>query len=376
MTPYWRLSGFYFFYFATLGVFLPYWSLYLKDIGFGAGAIGILTAMLVGTKMVAPNLWGWLADHTGRRLGIIRMGSFLACVSFSGVLLTQSYAGLALVLLIFGFCSNAALPQVEATTLNHLRDREHAYPMIRIWGSIGFILAVWIAAQLLEVWSLTSVPWIILSLLLLNWLVALQLPDSTTVHHDDGSMRFRQVIRRPEVLALIAVCLLMQAGHGPYYTFYSLYLERAGYKLDHIGELWALGVIAEVGLFMIMHRLLLRFGLRPLLLASLLLALLRWTLISEFVTSVPALIIAQLLHAATFGLYHAVTIQYIHRYFTGRLQGRGQALYSSLSFGAGIALGSLISGYLWEAIAPVWSFRFAVASSLVALVIALRWLRE
>ncbi len=374
LIPYWRLSAFYFFYFATLGVFLPYWSLYLEDIGFGAGAIGTLTALLVGTKMVAPNLWGWLADHTGQRMRIIRLGSLLACISFAGVLFTQSYLGLAVVLLIYGFCSNAALPQVEATTLNHLRDREHAYPGIRLWGSIGFIAAVGVCGWLLRDSALQLIPWIILVMLAFNWLVTLQLPPGESVHHEDGDNRFRQVIRRPEVIALIGVCLLMQSSHGPYYTFFSLYLQRAGYGLDLIGQLWALGVIAEVFVFMMLHRLLLRFGLRWLLLASLALAALRWTLIGEFVDSLAVIVIAQLLHAATFGIYHAVTIQYIHRYFTGRLQGRGQALYSSLSFGAGVALGSLASGYLWETIAPVWSFRFAVAASLLALVIAWYWI--
>ncbi|MCS3904553.1 PPP family 3-phenylpropionic acid transporter [Methylohalomonas lacus] len=374
LIPYWRLSGFYFFYFATLGVFLPYWSLYLEDIGFGAGAIGTLTALLVGTKMVAPNVWGWLADHTGQRMRIIRLGSLLACISFAGVLFTQSYLGLALVLLVYGFCSNAALPQVEAMTLNHLRDREHAYPGIRLWGSIGFIAAVGICGWLLRDSALGLIPWIILVMLAFNWLVTLQLPPSEAAPQTEGDNRFRQVIRRPEVIALIGVCLLMQASHGPYYTFFSLYLQRAGYGLDLIGQLWALGVVAEVFVFMVLHRLLLRFGLRWLLLASLALAVLRWTLIGEFVDSLAVIVIAQLLHAATFGIYHAVTIQYIHRYFTGRLQGRGQALYSSLSFGAGVALGSLASGYLWEAVAPVWSFRFAIAASLLALIIAWYWI--
>jgi MFS transporter, PPP family, 3-phenylpropionic acid transporter len=374
--PYWRLSSFYFFYFATLGVYLPYWSLYLKDLGFTAEAIGSLAAILIGTKIVAPNLWGWLADHTGRRMTVIRAGSFLACVTFAGVLFTQSYAGLALVLLVFGLFSNAALPQVEADTLNHLRDRAHGYSKVRVWGSIGFIVAVGIAGWLLADRPLALVPWIILGLLFVNWLVTLQLPRHDATRPINGGERFRQVLRKPEVLALISVCLLMQASHGPYYTFYSLYLEQAGYGLNRIGELWALGVIAEVGLFLAMHRLLLRYGLRRLLLASLALAAIRWGLIGEWVDSLPILILAQLLHAATFGIYHAVTIQLIHRYFTGRLQGRGQALYSSLSFGAGLALGSLISGYLWEAIDPVWSFRFAVIASLLALMVAWKWVKE
>ena len=89
--PYWRLSSFYFFYFASLGAFLPYWSLYLKSLGFGAVEIGQLVAIIMATKIVAPNVWGWIADHTGHRMAIVRMASLLATVTFAGVFLVNSF---------------------------------------------------------------------------------------------------------------------------------------------------------------------------------------------------------------------------------------------------------------------------------------------
>jgi PPP family 3-phenylpropionic acid transporter len=140
----------------------------------------------------------------------------------------------------------------------------------------------------------------------------------------------------------------MQASHGPYYTFFSIYLEDHGYARSVVGSLWALGVIAEVLVFTQMHRLLPRFGASRLLLFAIVVTTLRWVLIALFVDVVPVLLVAQLMHAASYGLYHAAAISLIHRLFPGRLQGRGQALYSSLSFGVGGALGSLASGYVWE----------------------------
>ncbi|NNF97645.1 MAG: MFS transporter, partial [Halobacteria archaeon] len=61
--PYWRLSGFYFFYFASLGALLPYWGLYLKSQGYDITAIGDLMAIIMATKIISPNIWGWIADH-------------------------------------------------------------------------------------------------------------------------------------------------------------------------------------------------------------------------------------------------------------------------------------------------------------------------
>jgi PPP family 3-phenylpropionic acid transporter len=153
-------------------------------------------------------------------------------------------------------------------------------------------------------------------------------------------------------------------------------MEESGYSKTLIGQLWAIGVVAEVVAFLFMHRLLERFGARQVLMASLLLAVLRWLLIGGFPTSLPIMLLAQTLHAATFGTFHASAIHLVHRYFTGRHQGRGQALYSSLSFGAGGAVGSLYSGYLWNGAGPVAAFAVAAVISLLAWFIAWRWVAD
>ena len=83
--PYWRLSSFYFFYFALVGAWMPFWPLYLQENNFNAADIGYLTGILMATKIVAPNIWSWLADKTGQRMTIIRGGSLIALVIFLGL---------------------------------------------------------------------------------------------------------------------------------------------------------------------------------------------------------------------------------------------------------------------------------------------------
>jgi PPP family 3-phenylpropionic acid transporter len=129
--PYWRLSGFYFFYFGSIGVLVPYWSLYLQDSGFSAKEIGELTAILLATRIVAPYLWGWLADHIGHRIRIVRTASLIAAVSFSALLWDDSYLWIAMTMLLFSFFWNAALPQFEVTTLQYLNQHTDHYSKIR-----------------------------------------------------------------------------------------------------------------------------------------------------------------------------------------------------------------------------------------------------
>ena len=372
---YWRLSGFYLCYFATLGALVPYWSLYLKDLGFNVAEIGELVAILMATKLVAPNVWGWIADHTGRRMAIIRLASLLSLILFAGVFMGSSYLWLAMVMSGFSFFWNAALPQFEAVTLSHLGAATHRYSSIRLWGSIGFILTVAGLGLVFDRAGVALLPSILLALFAAIWLSSLTVPEHASPASPPPQTPLRQVLGRPDVLALLVVCFLMQLSHGPYYTFFTLYLEDYGYSRSSIGLLWALGVVAEIGVFVVMHRWLPRYGARSLLLASLVLTTLRWLLIAGFADTLAVLLFAQVLHAASFGVFHAVAIHLVHQLFVGRNQGRGQALYSSLSFGAGGAVGSLAAGYIWTGMGAQWTYVFAACASALAWVIAVRRVR-
>lgn len=373
---YWRLSGFYLFYFAALGALVPYWGLYLKSLDFNIAEIGQLIAILLATKIVAPNVWGWIADHTGHRMAIVRIASLLAAFTFAGVFINDSFWWLALVMTVFSFFWNASLPQFEATTMNHLGDAAHRYSSIRLWGSVGFILAVSALGPLLNSYGTGLLPLFVVALFAMIWLSSMTVPESAAGHMPLDQQPLRSVLKSPVVLSLLAVCFLVQASHGPYYAFYTLYLQNYGYSTALIGQLWALGVLAEIGVFLMMPVLLPRYGARRLLLVAVCLTALRWLLIAGFVEHPPVIVFAQTLHAASFGLYHAVAIYLFHTLFTGVHQGRGQALYSSVSFGAGGAAGVLASGYLWTGMGPQAMYLLSAVISLAALVLVYFGIRQ
>jgi PPP family 3-phenylpropionic acid transporter len=373
---YWRLSGFYLFYFASLGALLPYWSLYLESLGFNVTEIGQLVAILMATKIVAPNIWGWIADHTGHRMAIIRTGSLLAAMTFAGVFMGNSFWWLALVMALFSFFWNASLPQFEATTMNHLGDHQHRYSGIRLWGSIGFIIAVAGLGALLEAKGTGVLPVVLIVLFALIWLSSLSVPESAAGHLPLDQESLGRVLRQPVVLSLLAVCFLVQASHGPYYAFFSIYMQHYGYQTAVIGQLWALGVFAEIVIFLLAPLLLPRFGARKLLITAVALTTLRWLLTALYADNTAVIVFSQTLHAASFGLYHAVMISLIHSLFVGIHQGRGQALYSSISFGAGGAAGILVSGYLWTDIGPQAMYLVAALTSLCALLVVIFALRN
>lgn len=366
-----RLSTFYLLYFGALGALVPYWSLYLHERGMRSDEIGELLAILSVTRIISPNVWGYLSDYLGTRMPIVRVAMGLAAASFSMVLVVRGFWGLAVVMAIFSFFWNAALPQMEATVIDHMGMA--CYGRIRLWGSVGFIAAVLLLGPLLDHFSIQVLPWMLLLFYIGLWLSSLAIPEATAFNPSASEPTFSRILASPKVVVFLLVCFMMQASHGPYYTFYSIYLESHGNSRSLISALWALGVLCEVGVFLVVGSWLSRYGAIKFLRIALLLATIRWILIGSYADSLLILIFTQGLHAATFGVYHASAIHIVHHYFSGRHQARGQALYSSLGYGAGGMAGSLYSGYLWDWLGPSGVFDLGGAISAAALVILWRF---
>lgn len=368
--PYYRLSAFYLFYFASIGIFMPYWSVYLQSLNFTPAQIGELFAIPLATKIYAPYLWGWLADRYGKHLEIIRWTTFAALVAFGFVVTARSFWGLALTLSIYSFFWHAALPQFEAVTINHLGERRERYSHIRLWGSVGFIISVTGLGYWSERQGIDVLPMVMVVALGGIWISALLIPPISEQGHAQGHLSVMRQLRNPAVIGFLLACFLMQASHGPYYAFLSIYLKDHGYSATAIGQLWALGVVAEIGVFLLVHRWLLRFGASRLFRLAILITAVRWVLLAEFVDWLPVLLFTQTLHAASYGLFHAAAIELVNRFFPGKLQGRGQALYASLSFGLGNAAGSLASGYLWTGLSPETTYLIAAGTCFVGYLVA------
>lgn len=375
--PYWRLSSYYFFHFAFIGAFSPYFGLYLKSLSFSAWDIGLLMSQMQLMRMFAPYLWGTLADRRPRRTPIIRLAAAISLVSFVAFFFTTSLGGLLAAMALLAFFWSAALPLVETQTFDHLRDDPARYSRIRVWGSIGFIVAVVGVGALLERWPIGNLLWMLLATLIGIMACALLVPEAKA--HATASQPappLAAILKQTRVRALLAACFAMSAAHGAYYVFYSIHLAGHGYATSLVGGLWSLGVLAEIGVFMVMAPLMRRFSLRAILLVCFAAAALRFVMIGWGVDSLAVIVVAQLLHALTFGAHHAAAIAAINRWFPGRAQGRGQALYSSISFGAGGLFGGLLSGWTWDALGAGVTFSIGSLFALCGLALVWAGVRE
>lgn len=375
--PYWRLSSFYFWYYAVIGAFTPYISQWLHDRGTDALAISAMLALWYGTRTVAPALWSTWTARSPHPMRWLRAGAVLSGVFFCGFLGTGPLWALFAAMLCFSFFFNAIMPQFEALTLDTLGERRADYGRVRVWGSIGFIVITALYGWLLEKHGSPWLPALMLPLFAATAIAAMANREPTVAHaHDDPlPSGWLQVLRRPGVPTFIAVVMLTQIGFGPYYVFFTLHLSQAGHGTDTIGALWALGVLAEIGIFLFAPDLLRRLRVQHLLLACLAATVLRWGMTAAFADSLLVLVAMQLLHALSFGAFHACCMQLVGMYFPGRLSGHGQALLYSLGSGAGGVIGSIAAGTAWKLGGGGVAFTSGALATAAALAIALR-LRE
>lgn len=358
-----------------LGIMVPYLPLYLRHLGYGAVEIGTATAVLVATKIVAPNVWGWLADRAGRRMPIIRWGCLLAVLGFAGIYLQQSYAVLLASIIGFSFFWNAVLAQFEAVTMSYLSDQPARYSRVRLWGSLGFIAAVSCCGVLFQQFSMALFPPVVLVCLLLIFLVSWMIQDPPgAVVATGGQANFWRSLRNPQVLAFFVAVFCMVLSHGPYYSFFSLLMEEQQHSRSVIGLMWSVGVAAEVALFWFMARWLPARGARWWLMVSLAATGGRWLMLALFPEYSWLMWGNQLLHALSFAAFHAAAIEVVRRWYP-HCAGTAQAFYSAVGYGAGNALGSYAAGHLWD-VSHALPFLLAALACVLACVLLWRMLPE
>jgi PPP family 3-phenylpropionic acid transporter len=339
---------FFFAYYGFIGVFSPYASLYFSDKGMTAAQIGVLMSLIQVMRIFGPNLWGWVADHTQRRVLVLRITALAALTAFSGMFFGRTFAQFFAAMVAINMFTSAQGPLSEALMLSQMRGDLTHYGRIRLWGSVGFILTVTAAGHLLDWQGIGLMPWIALAMLGLVLLASCRMQESAYIPAQADVPSIKTLLQQREVIAFFTSTFLMIAAHSALYVFYSLYLAQLGYSKTVIGLMWSLGVVAEIVFFFYQAPLFKRFGTQKLMMASLLIAVARFLMIGFCAQSLFWLLIAQILHAATFGVHHSASVAMLQRWFSGPLQARGQALFISISYGLGGTLGGLILSALWD----------------------------
>lgn len=366
-----RLGAFYFLFFVGAGLWVAYLPPYFAARGLGAAEIAWVLALPQLARIVAPTAWGAFADRHGAQRAIVVLACLAGVVCYALMPRVSGFAGFAWLMGITSLLGTAALPLVEAITLGVLAGQTGRYGPIRLWGSIGFMLAVFAGGTWLDFKSVEALPYAMLIVMIGAVAVALTLP--TPAVHTAASGR---LVVNSSAILLLASAFFMAVAHGTLYAFFTLHLQRLGYEGSLIGFLWMLGVIGEIGVFLFLPAFFRRFRLSTILIASAACGVARFLVIGWAADWLIVLLLAQLLHAATFGSFHAAAVATIHRVFPPEAQARGQSLFSSIGYGAGGAVGAVAAGWAWEAAGPGLAFTLSSVAAAAGLLFAARLQRK
>lgn len=374
MSPtFFKFSSTYFWYFCVHGLSIPFLALFLNYRGFTSLAIGELIAIYTATRIVGPTFWAMFADKTGKQLFVIRLGAFLAFICFAMLFWAQGYWSIAFALASFSLFWTAILPQLEVMTNQSIKRSAKIYARIRLWGSLGFVAAAVIAGEVIDQTSPEAFTWLGFIILGGLWLSSMSLKQPfvtkkslthvSSIYHKLATKRF---------ICFFSAGLLLQISFGPYYSFFALYLKGLDYPSYAVGAFMGVGIVAEIGIFLILGFLFKSFSVKTLLVISIFMTAIRWYLTGQFADSIFILAFAQLFHAFSFGMYHSASIQFIQGHFEANQQNRGQAIYIACVYGVGGALGAYIAGVFWaEGTGSELAYTVAALSALVAGFIAL-----
>ena len=369
-------------YFAYAGLFATYAPLWFQSLGYSTLAIGALASLQSSTRLLSPYAWGWLADHSGRRTQLLRIAVVCALASATGYFVSGTYGWIAVVTVALFICTAGVIPISEAALAHFVSTGAKLdagrYGRVRVWGSVGFILAVVGSGALMQAVGVGSFPWLVVALLSLLLVAALRLPTIREGRHgSDVARGALSVLREPVVAWFFAGVFFTVLAHTALYAFFSLYLVSLGYSKTAVGLVWAVGVAAEVTWFWFQGRWLGRLSAHAWLTLAAAVTVLRFALVAAF-GSVPwLLVLLQCSHALTFAAQHSSCIAVINGHFPGRLRGRGQALYTVLGYGASGVVGGLAGGALSEALGFAAVFWGASAAAVVAVLCSTRaWVLE
>jgi len=334
--------------FLALGVFLPFWPVFLTHRGLSGAEIGTILALGTWLKAASNPALGHLADRAGQRRRVLGALAAFALVAATAFLVAEGFWALLLIHLLVFPAFQATIPIGDSQTLAAAARQGFDYGRVRLWGSLAFLLAVLGMGEALEGRSPDLVAWAVLAGFALLLGATRLLPESTGQETPHRPAPVTALLADRPFLLFLAVGALLQASHAVYYAFSAVHWTAQGLSPAAVGWLWAEGVVAEILLFALGGKVLARLGPVGLLLAAAVGGLLRWTTLGV-TTALPALAVVQALHAATFGAAHLGAMHFIARRAPAGLQSTAQGVYSAVGGGVGMGLAMAVAGPLYDA---------------------------
>ncbi len=357
------LASQYFLYFGVMGIFLPYFNLYCYKLGFTGFQIGVLSSARSAVMVLSPLFFGALADHFNVRKPIYLSCHLLSAVIWFFYLFTSDFRMMLLITVCYTIFYSPIISFLEAFTIDILGNKKKSYGTIRAWGTVSFIITVFLLGKILDIYPVGIILPLILAGSVIHALFAIKIPDIKPGNNKPFLREAGALLKKRQVILFLSSAFLMLVSHGAYYGFFSIHLENIGYGRTFIGAAWAIASIAEILVMVNSDRIFKRFSIENVIIFSFISAVARWLTLSA-VKSPALILLSQTFHAVTYGAFHVSSILYIDSMTSGETKTLGQSLNNAVTYGLGLMAGFFVSGFIYE---KAGSAALFASSSLFAL---------
>ena len=350
-----RLGLFYAATFFLTGMKVTYLPVWLDWRGLSAQEIGWIGAAPLFLRVFATPAIAFAADRFATHRPVLIALAWASVVMLFGLAQTATFWPILALTLLLALASTTIMPLTETIAMTGVRQGGHDYGRMRLWGSLSFIVAGYLAGIGVDWQGVGALlPMLVFGAGLVG--LSAHLLPVATVEKPDGTGLPKRQLTAGDTFALLRswpfICFLLAAGavqaaHALFYTFGVLLWRQQGLSTLTISSLWAVGVIAEIILFAYSGAVVRAIGAGGLLLAGALAGIVRWTLMA-FDPGLAALVVLQALHGLTFGATHLGAVHFIAANVPNEQAGTAQALHSSVTAGIAMGLATLLAGRLFS----------------------------
>jgi PPP family 3-phenylpropionic acid transporter len=359
----------YFAVFWGIGVWMPYFPLYLAHLGYRGWEIGVVSGMQPALRWGGAMLWAYAADRWRIRWKLLVLTGLGGGLCLVPLLYVREFTFMVLVLGAVALLHGAVIPMLDATVMDHLPRLGGDYGRLRLWGSASFVCGALVSAPLIQFFSPAIVPPLLLlpNVLLVPALARLPRDQSGMAGH----VRAPWALLTAPLTAFLLTAFLIQASCGAWSGFFAVHTTALGFSRAVPGITWGLAVTAEIALLFWGRRIVEWIAPPRLILVVLLATAARWALTAASRNEV-IVVALQLGHALTFSAFHLAALLLLARLVPRENSTSGQALYGSVAFGVGGSAGLGLAGVLIEPLGTAGVFWFEAAVALLGLPAALR----
>ena len=330
-----RLSAFYFFYFAAVGVYIIFLPKVLLDIGYTTKDIGIVLALAPLMRFLTPFLF---LKHVKLNQKLFKFTLILSV--FSSLLFYVTIDSFYLFMInnaILGMCLSLLLPYIELIAIEKLKS---GYGKSRLYGSIGFMLIGLVLAKFMDD------PYVALDYYFISTIFT-AISAYSLLQYDEDEELSNKDDEKFSILKHWSFWLslfLMQVSFGGFYNFFTIYETSFGVSLEYTSYLWSFGVICEI-LMLYFQAPLLKNNLLFIIKFSILVTSFRWLLLYLYPESLEVSFFTQSLHSFSFGLYHSAVVLYLYSLYSNKKL--AQQFMLGIAYGLGGFVGAILSGMIY-----------------------------